>query len=165
MPTYTTAKRSGTTVLVTISVTHRRPGRITRAIHPTVAIRLTIENTCSGVTVHLSCHDHSAIASSGPPRRRKPPADRAEYRPEQEHSDRHAIGLDKRLSAQRLTQQDGKQRDVACNRDEHHANACGLIRPAAAHGEREERQDLHGMQADEMRNSHVAILNAPSGAG
>src|SRR6187401_1990843 len=135
-----------------IPVTHLRPGRITSAIHAAVASRYTIENTCSGVTAHLSCDGNGPIAIPSPPRRRKPLADCAEYRPDQEHTDREAIRLNERLPTQRLPQHDGKERDVACRRDEHRAHACGLIQPAAAHSEREERQDLHRMQADEMRD-------------
>src|SRR5215208_5838961 len=148
-----------------IPVTHRRPGRITSAIHAAVAIRLTIENSCCGVTTHLSCDRDRLPAGPGRPRDRKPHADGAEYCPDNEHTERDAIRSDERLPAQRLPQQDCKDPDITCGPDEHHADACELVRTAAAQGEREERQDLDRVQADKVRDAQVSVFNAPACSG
>ena len=85
-----------------------------------------------------------------------------DHRPDRDRCERRRIGRHEALSPQRLPEQQEKQRRIACRGSQQCPDANGLRRAPPPQADRDERERLDRVQADEVRNAQIAVLPAPS---
>ena len=75
----------------------------------------------------------------------------------------HPCSVEERLPAERLRQQHREQRGIARRRDETARGAADRRAERRRSATQRQRQQLHRVEADEVRHAKVAVLAAPAG--